>query len=412
MGKINILNDAGTAKASLEFTGSADETLNTSNIVQTDSNGYVPVAQVPYVGRRNLIINGGFDVWQRGTSFTSAGTAIKTADRWKLSTAGSSISVDATRTTDAPEGFQYSQRYEIGVAEDIQSGTTKYIIAGMSALELSDACKLGFNTSNTKEFTVSFWVKSNVVGTYTFEFQYVTSGGSAEISREYTVYTADTWEYKTINVPSSTVGPSSNTDPTSMGLDFYLWLDSGTTYRATSEDAFHDEWGIVSTASRVSSKQAKFANTVGNYIQITGMQLELGSVATPFEHRSYGEELALCQRYYQRITASGYAYRIAAGSWSGPSDFAAMLQLPVPMRSGITFSTGPDSADTNWSVTANGVIKTGISNMTGADYSEEHAVVRLEVNFSSSVAGGGYEGQLRARQNPTNNPYIALDAEL
>jgi len=244
-------------------------------------------------GRKNLIINGDVRVWQRGTSATlntSTNTQHKTADRWNHwhDTDGA---VTESRSTDVPAGagFYYSLKHEVSTADtSIAAGqyhAHKYDIEGY------DVAHLMWGTSQAKPITVSFWVKSSVVGDYGFCVR-----PGANNSRLYVdtlkINQANTWEYKTFTVPGCTDGTWEKTN--SAGMQVQISLAMGTTYQTSSLR----QW--ISVLDVSPTTQVNWMATVGNTWYITGLQLEVGKNATEFEHRSYGEELALCQRYYQK----------------------------------------------------------------------------------------------------------------
>ena len=155
---------------------------------------------------------------------------------------------------------------------------------------------LGFGTSNAKPLTFSFWVKSNKTGIYTSELY--NSDSTRQISKTFTIDTANTWEYKVINFPADTTG-SFNADA-NLSLWVFIHLASGSDRNSgTLND---DAWAANTNPNRISSSNVNLADSTSNEIFMTGWQLEVGKNATEFEHRSYGEELQLCMRYCQRYT--------------------------------------------------------------------------------------------------------------
>jgi hypothetical protein len=149
-------------------------------------------------------------------------------------------------------------------------------------------------TSAAESLTVSFYVKSSNTGTYICEF--VDTDNTRQISKSYTINTANTWEKKTITIPPDTTGLFDNDNANSLQLNFYLAAGSDRSSGTLNDSA----WASVTTANRAVG-QLNLANASGNYWAVTGIQLETGEVATPFEMRSFGQELTLCQRYFQRF---------------------------------------------------------------------------------------------------------------
>ena len=258
-----------------------------STAITTGADGYVSFAKTQIGGRRNLIINGAMQVAQRGTSFAGATTAYHT-DRWvDVMNLGSWT---ISQSSDAPDGFGYSHKWDCTTANGTLAAGSELIF--VTRLEGQDCQQLKYGSANAESLTLSFWVKSSKTGTYTVEFdQY----GDRQISRTYTIDSANTWEYKTVTVAGDTGGSIDNDNSAEFQLLFWLGAGSNLTSGTLNTSA----WATTTNANRVSSSNVNLADNTANDWYITGVQLEVGTVATPFEHRSYGEELALCQRYYE-----------------------------------------------------------------------------------------------------------------
>lgn len=281
--------------------------------------GAVEGAMTTQFGRRNLIINGAMQVAQRGTSITvSNNNWLYLMDRFQYDENGASSAVlDVTQSTDAPDGFGYSLKMTATTADAaLASGDglrLQYLI------EAQDLQSLAHGTSNAKTATLSFWVKSKTTGTNCIWVYKADS--SRQTSFAYTIDAADTWEYKTITIPADTSGVINNDNGEGMRISWYL--AAGTDFNSGTLDS---SWASLTSANRAVGQVNNFSST-SDYWAITGVQLEVGDTATPFEHRSYGEELALCQRYYEISRASksdfgggsmtGYAYHVANGSGVG-----------------------------------------------------------------------------------------------
>jgi hypothetical protein len=270
----------------------ADGTGNLSVPAET---GTVVTTASPSLGRRNLIINGAMQVAQRGTSATGVNTnGYRTVDRWttNMNSGGGTWTV-TQESSGGVSGFPYSTKIECTTATGTLSGTEK--ARWEYRPEGQDLKLLKWGTSDAETITISFWVKSNKTGTYTWEINNYDGTTTNHICKQYTIDAADTWEYKTLTVVGDTGVSTRNTNGTGSNMYFHLVagpdLQSGTL--ATS-------WAVSTNANRAAGN-VNLGDTVGNYWQITGVQLEVGSVATPFEHRSYGEELAACQRYYTTL---------------------------------------------------------------------------------------------------------------
>ena len=307
-------------------------TSTTNGGISIDSSGHVTLdgQALPSAGplsNRNLIINGAMQVAQRGTSSTGQTSAgYHSVDRFTLgpSTAGTwSIS----QSTDAPDGFAYSLKLDCTTANTSLSANSMLYYS--QKIEGNNLQHLGFGTSNAKPLTFSFWVKSNKTGTYTSELY--NQDSSRQISKTFTIDTANTWEHKVINFPADTTG-SFNADANS-SLWVFVHLASGSDRNSgTLND---DAWAAVTNADRISSSNVNLADSTSNEIFMTGVQLEVGSVATPFEHRSYGDELARCQRYYWNVFFGDDSSDNAIGqgtNFDGTTSFFNIYP-PVSMRS-------------------------------------------------------------------------------
>jgi len=299
-------------------------------------------------GRRNLVINGAMNVAQRGTSFTSISSNTYTLDRWQLQAAGDGRSTITQSTTVPNNNFLYSMKVDVTTADtslgatDLQSFTQR--------IEGNAMYQLGLGTSSAKSFTVSFWVRSNKTGTYCVAIRNASGGRS--ITSEYSISSADTWEHKVITFSGDTTGTYSTNNSEGINLNFVLL--AGTNHDGKTADTWE-----ANTAFATDNQVNLFDNT-SNEWYVTGVQLEVGSAATEFEHRSFEEELAACQRYYKRYNVgSDTAYsRLVVSTYSDTtSRFYVTMQLPVELR------TTPTIAQS--SLTLNGQAVTSVANVGG-----------------------------------------------
>jgi hypothetical protein len=283
----------------------------------TLSNGSVSGVNL---GRRNLIINGAMQVAQRGTSKASiTSNGYHVCDRWNYNRdIGETITM--SQENDAPSGLKYSTKILVTTSDTSIGATDQNRIE--QRIESQDVRHLAHGTSEAKQITVSFWVKSNKTGGYSLGL--FKDGIGATASQGYTIDASGAWEYKAITFAADTVNGVSSTD-NDTGLRLWFSLAAG----ADRTSGTANTWSTDST-HRAVGQSVNLYDATNNYWQITGVQLELGSVATPFEYRSYGEELALCQRYYHRV------YKAAGGGYAtGASQTARTLttiNFPVTMR--------------------------------------------------------------------------------
>jgi hypothetical protein len=271
----------------------ADGTGNLSVPAET---GTVVTTASPSLGRRNIIINGAMQVAQRGTSETGVTTSgYTTVDRF--STTLSNIGTyTISQSTDAPDGFSNSFKIDCTTADASPASTDVLIFR--HRIEAQDCQHLKFGTSGAQSLTLSFWVKSNKTGNANVIFKQ--PDANRVIGGQYTISSANTWEHKTITVSGDTSGTINNDNGEGIQLDF--WLDSGSDYTGGT---LPTAWETNNNADLNAGNTINIADNTANEWLITGVQLEVGSVATPFEHRSYGEELIACQRYYYNSHEDG-----------------------------------------------------------------------------------------------------------
>ena len=275
---------------------------------------------------RNVIINGGFDIAQRGTSFTGV-TGGYTLDRWNL-VKSSTATLDIEQSTETPDGYSKSMKLTVNAA-DSSVASSDYVILGQS-VEGLNCQQFAANTPSAKAITVQFWVRSSVTGTYICELY---GDLSPNLSRAYTIDQADTWKKVVLVFTPPTNVTFSNDN--GRGFLMQFWLLAGSTYSGGS--ALKTSWDSVNNTRAVG--QTNFVATSGNNIYFTGIQVVAGNYpdGLPFEHRSYGEELALCQRYYQASEGTGYNNGFVLVEYQ--DRFRGRYIFPVTMRADPTVVT-------------------------------------------------------------------------
>ena len=274
-------------------------------------------------GRRNMVMNGAMQVAQRATSSTSNG--YQTIDRWDCAASGmDQLAFTQKQVTDSPVGHYYSFEIDITTAETAQAGDEYMRVQHI--IEAQDLQHLAYGTSSAKTTTLSFWVKAKQTGTYTVNFY--SSDGSRHISRTYTISAEATWEHKTVTIPGDTSGIINNDNGSGIHLAFILIADSG--YVSTNSTS----WGSYSDAGYAYGHNVNVGSSSDNYWKITGVQWEVGDEGTSYEHRSLGEELALCQRYFLDYVGpspvSNFAF--ATGTWYNSTYIFCPVRFPVAMR--------------------------------------------------------------------------------
>ena len=298
------------------------------------------LAQIPSTpsGRRNLLINGAMQVAQRATSLTgqTSANAIFTVDRFNTEISGPT-SFDIERVTDSPDEFSYSQKVTINGS--FSASASQYIIPFEQRLEGQDLQQLLYGTSGAKSFTVSFYIKSTKTGTYVLQARHQSTAGQERTqAQSYTIDSANTWEKKTITFSGDTNDDIANDNAGRFTL--FWWMIAGSTF---TSGTLATSWEDSTNANRAVGVASSSADD--DSWQITGVQMEIGSVATEFEHRTLTEELALCRRYFYKNTTNTIAFQYRG-------DFRLIQEIyPTEMRANptvaVTAEVGTFQASSN-----------------------------------------------------------------
>ena len=330
-----------------------------SNNLVLDANGNVTaagtVAMATPFSMRNKIINGAMEIDQRnaGASVTVNTTGgVYTLDRWYGRGVTSAGVFTVQQSSIAPTGFRNSVLCTVTTSSSPSASDLYFIqqrIEGFNTVDLS------FGTAAAKTVTLSFWVRSSLTGSF---------GGSIGNNVDqsypfsYSINATNTWEYKTVTIPGSTTGTWNTTNGT--GLIVHFSLGTGSSGTGTA-----NVWGNYPYAPTGS---VNVIATNGATFYLTGVQLEVGSVATPFERRPYGLELSLCSRFYQLASLNYWLYGVGGVDYSVPVTFNTVMRAaPTAVRiSGTAFNlTSEVGAE---SITAQGL--------------------RYTAKWSNSAAGG------------------------
>lgn len=296
---------------------------------------------------RNRIINGAMTIAQYGTSTALAAGSSNgfAADRFRgfnVGTGACSI-IQATNAPSSIYGFINSVQIDVTTADtSIAAGELYIIRQTIEGLNITD---LAWGTANAKTMTLSFWVSSPKTGTHFVAFK--NQAQDRCYAASYTVSVADTWEQKTITVAGDTSGTWLTTN--SGGIQVVWALAVGSTFQTATANVWAAGDGYATSA------QVNVMDSTANNFYITGVQLEAGTTASPFEYRQYGTELALCQRYCVLYAQGGTGSQevIGAGMAWTSSNYWCAARMPVTMRSAPTMSA---TTGTNyWIWQSNGV---------------------------------------------------------
>jgi len=340
-------------------------------------------------GRRNLIINGGMRVAQRGTTGTlnNGGGGFHSADRFLSQEEGAFTGAFIiSNDSDSPKGFSNSTKWDCTTADTSLAAADSIFVDYKP--EAQDLQHLNYGTPDALQMTASFWIKSNKTGTYVLWLYQYDDG--RQVSAPYTINSADTWEYKTLLIPADPTGVIDNNNGAGLVLRFVMGSGSNQSSGTTPS-----AWESLVEANRYAGQTVNLADSTSNYMNITGIQLEIGKIATPFEHRSYGEELALCQRYYQRGISNG-ALGVSLNSTLATFGF----RLAVEMRTEPTVSLISGSSMP--------------CDMTGISGSVTWTPTSFRFKGRLGFTGYGAINSLGALGNPIEpkGDYVQADAEL
>ena len=302
--EVSSVEFAGAGTSSGNITITAPDTDETNTLTFPETTG--TFATENSLGRRNLIINGNMAIDQRngGSAFTITGDDDYVLDRWVGRTFSGAGRFSMQKVADAPSGFAYSNK--ITVTTTATSGAGGYGLE--QRIEGNNLTMLNWGTANAQPLTASFWIKASVVGTYSCSLRTSTHGvsGISHCVNTFTISTANTWQKVTQTFPANTAYDTVTNDLTGIYLDINFGAQTAKTTSTLNT------WALGNFL--YATGQTDVMQTSGATINITGVQLEVGTTATPFENLQYTTQLQLCQRYYQVSSASGRSYT-SDGNW-------------------------------------------------------------------------------------------------
>jgi len=279
----------------------------TSDAITTASDGTCTAKITNNLSNRNLVQNGAMRISQRGTSFTANGYSL---DRWyRTYSSGTAALTQSALTSGAPfdAGFRYTLRHtQPGSA---MSDSADAYVNPQIHLEAQDLANSGWNYKSASSYlTLSFWAKSSVAQTF-YHYMIAHDGTAQAFSFGYTL-AANTWKKIEVQIPGNSNLTFNDDNGSGLTLYFNLYFGTGRTDAGNTTN----EWANWNSSSRTPVQTNTWFTTANATFDYTGVQLEVGDHATDFEHRSYGDELARCQRYFQLIDirkttgSSGYRY--------------------------------------------------------------------------------------------------------
>jgi hypothetical protein len=360
------------------------------------------------LSNRNLIINGSMNVAQRSTSATGVGasTAYNAQDRWKFFTIGSAAARwTQSVSTDVPASstFTTSLKLDCTTASGTVGSDDRQQL--MQPIEAQNLQPLRYGSSAAKKVTLSFWVKSSVTGKNYCMFYH--DDGTRFTYKSYTVDSADTWEFKTLTFSGDTASAITNDSGAGLNIIWMLYLGSDYT---SATDGVEDTWAAWNSGNYDQfNGQVNNASSTDNNWYLTGVQLEVGEQATPFEHpRSIGDELFRCQRYFQRMgeystssyPVNGQCYVYASTSVAGSFQLISSMRTSSPT---VSFPNG-DFGVRAGSAANNQYEFSSINSTQGA--------TQGVMQFDATVPSGIQLNTIGVVVNAGNNRYMFVDAEL
>ena len=354
-------------------------------------------------GAKNLIINGGHNVSQRGTAAVTVTTSanFRCVDRWKTDIDGSGGGdFSHAQSTDVPDGQGFTNSSKITTVTQASQPTSEgnrnqfYY-----QVEKQDVAQLCWGTSSAKTCTLSFWVKGSITGIYPLWFQYYSSGGSQYFYTNYTISAANTWEKKTITLTGPTSGGTVS-GTTAVGFR----IEWGLGYGSDSETGTLNTWTTSSTI-RTAPGSVYLPENAGATWYLTGCQFEVGSVGTAFEFKSFGEELALCQRYYIKFGGDVTAFRVASGMQISTTAGRLLVHLPTTMR------VKPTALDNTGQESDYEVHFSSLISCTSLPVLHAQSTINMAV-IDLVVAGGLSSGDFFIFRAANTNAFFGISAEL
>ena len=385
-----LLGAGGTLNAALsvdtisEKTSGSGVTIDSFNVKDGGIGGH------HIGGRRNMIINGAMQVAQRGTSTTGLGadgSSYNTCDRWDTNFLNTAGRLTMSQVSDVHDGFSKALKLDCTTADtSIAAGELFQLMYGFEGQDLQ---RLKKGSSDAESVTISFYVKGNANATYALELYDSRRGRHA--SQLFNV--TSSWNRISLTFTGDTSDAFDDDNALSMSMS--IWLHAGSNY---SSGTINGSWAAADNTRRAAGITSFFDSTDRTFF-LTGVQMELGSVATPFEHRSFAEELELCKRYFYQIGGQNPYQNIIHAMWISADTAVAPLYHRPSLRATPTI-TKLQNYSTLGHGTASQTLTTDQNNQNNTQ-------------FGFSGGSGGTSGYgIILRGNNDSGVYITFDAEL
>jgi len=328
-GGVNLLYTGGHQKLATTLHGVVVTGICTATSFSGSGEGLTYTSPLSH---RNIVINGDMRVVQRATSASMSdhGATYDVCDRWNYNRHGVTATIAQVADAPAGRGFKYSLKWtSTSAVGSLHAGNN---LKWVYKIERQDIERLGYGSANGKTATLSFYAKGSLAGKIGVSCRHDSRIFSTNVDM-----TANTWQLHTIVIPVDTSSGFSANDNAS-GFEFGISWGAGSNSTSGTTGGNWIPFHTAYSAGFTAGQQGAYLTTSGSTFQITGVQLEMGSVATPFEHRPLSEELARCQRYFYKISTTAgsgtgsYKHMGTMQYYSGNNPYGKMLDLPVPMR--------------------------------------------------------------------------------
>jgi len=395
----NVTGNATGLSGSPTLTGITS--ISTTNLT-VNGNSYPSAGPL---SNRNLIINGAMNIWQRATTITGVADNVnegyQSVDRFGFSfasTHGGACTI--SRSTEVPSGEGFAQSYKVDITSSV-TPTANQSTGIFTKIEAQDIANSGWDYTSTSSYiTLSFWARSTKAGTYCVFLDSQDAATYERYIKEYTLV-ANTWKKVTITVPGKSTLAYNNDNGEGMNV---FWMLSAGSNRNTGTDG---TW--QTGTNNATSNQVNFFDSDTNDFYLTGVQLEVGEVATPFEHRSYADELHRCQRYYYRHADGSWDvnHAIASGVWYATTSFYGVIHFPVMMCFAPTLKYSNNANSGAFLVFGAGV-SSNTDDITTQEQGRTSYVITIYNLSPARTAGAGAWAQL----NNEAGAHISFEAEL
>jgi hypothetical protein len=350
----------------------------------------------------NIIINGDFQVWQRQTITDSSSSEYRTADRWYNYVNNSFISPgngSEARSTDVPAGQGFNYSWKLTAGGTYTNGNYAMLRYHIEGKDLAPC--------NDKGFTLQFWVKASKPGLYTVLVLHHNTTQQRQLSKTYYINGSDEWQFVVVTFQPDGLYPFDDDDTQFLSIDWAY--GNNTSY---SGGTFNDkEWANNVNSNRLSSQQVDAMSEAGDVWALTGVQMTPGEYPSglPFGHRTYGEELALCQRYFYKL--GGEAAR-GVGQVYPPSDAELALQLHHPVQMyrdpDVSLTDNPSYFRFRYIGNSNYVLPSG-STLSTTQVTQLGGSLWFVTGTSHNIA---VSGELRTNESNVGDTFIWFDAEI